>query len=177
MVMRVERKHWYTQLPVSWLVEVVLVIALLAGTAFAATQVRGRDAAITDQSAVISQQAATLGTYREITTSWEQTAQQYAADLLDQRAIVQQQTATIQQSEAQLLTLREVAKLDAAIIEVYGLLQLQQLAMEQALRGQGPEAYQAAEIAWAGAEALKSRVADLTAQRQKLLFLPPGADT
>lgn len=60
MLAHVERKHWWTQLPFSWGVEMVLVLALLAGTAFAATQVRGRDVTIADQSAVISQQAATI---------------------------------------------------------------------------------------------------------------------
>ena len=61
MFAHVERKHWWIQFPFSWGVEVVLVLALLAGTAFAAIQVGSRQATITDQAAVISQQAATIG--------------------------------------------------------------------------------------------------------------------
>jgi hypothetical protein len=68
MVMHVERKHWWTQLPISWGVEMVLVIALVAGTVFAATHVRGRDLVIADQAAqlqaVTQQQQATADVLR-----------------------------------------------------------------------------------------------------------------
>ncbi|MCC6626972.1 MAG: hypothetical protein IT340_06160 [Chloroflexi bacterium] len=52
-------KHWYSQLPVSRGIEVVLVVALLAGTIVAVTQVRGRDVIIAEQAATISRLATT----------------------------------------------------------------------------------------------------------------------
>jgi len=62
MLTHVEGKHWYTQIPFARWVEVVLVLALLGGTAFAASQVGSRDAAIADQAsqlrAVTAQQQA-----------------------------------------------------------------------------------------------------------------------
>ena len=60
MVAHVARKHWWIQFPISWGVEVVLVLALLASVGFGVAQVRSRDATIADQAAGIGQQAATV---------------------------------------------------------------------------------------------------------------------
>jgi hypothetical protein len=89
MSMHVERKHWYTQLPFSWGVEAILVVALLAGTAVAATQVRGRDTTITEQATIISQQTTTIG----------------------------QQAMAIRQAELDRQTLGRLANLDAALLD------------------------------------------------------------
>jgi hypothetical protein len=56
----VERNHWWAQLPFSGGVAAVLVLALLVGAGFAATQVRGQDVTIAGQAATISQQTATI---------------------------------------------------------------------------------------------------------------------
>ena len=60
MVAHVEQKHWWSQMPFSWGVEGVLVLALLASVGLGVTQVRSRDATIADQATGISQQAAIL---------------------------------------------------------------------------------------------------------------------
>jgi hypothetical protein len=56
----VEQKRWWIQMPVSWGVEVALVLALLASVGVGVAQVRSRDATIAAQAAGISQQAGAL---------------------------------------------------------------------------------------------------------------------
>ena len=65
MVAHVEQKRWWIQMPISWGVKGVLVLALLVSVVVGAAQVRGRDATIADQAAGISQQAVTLQQSRE----------------------------------------------------------------------------------------------------------------
>ena len=142
MVAHVAQKHWWIQMPFSWGVEVVLVLALLASVGFGVAQVRGRDATITEQAAGLSQQATTIG---------------------QQTATIGQQDAAIQLSGEQM---GRVAAVDATIIAAYEQLLATQAWMAQASSSGATEA-----TAYAAdtERVLLSEIERLKAQRQKLL--------
>jgi hypothetical protein len=163
MLSHVERKHWYTQLPFSWGVEVILVIALLAGTAFAATQVRGRDTTITDQAAMLEaarvEQVETLSRMNATVTLQEE----FRAQLEQGLAV---QAVTIQQTEQQLLTARQGAYWDAELVKAYGALETHRAALAKAERGEFSEVYESVAIEAAAVAEAQSRIEMLLAQRR-----------
>lgn len=66
-------KHWYGQLSVSWGIEVAFVVALLAGTIVAVTQMHGRDVIGAEPTATISRLATTAPAVDALTPDqlWE----------------------------------------------------------------------------------------------------------
>ena len=153
-----ERKHWWLRVPCSWGVDVVLVLALLAGAAFGIAQVRGRDATIADQAAGISERDVTIADQAAGIT-------QQAVTMADLVAAFNEQAVTLQQAREQVQAQRRVAELDGTIIEAYGVLQAQRVAMERAQRGESGERYEAAAVAAAVAQT-QSRLETLLAQRR-----------
>src|SRR5262245_43120893 len=73
------------------------------------------------------------------------------ATIADQATSISRQATALQQSGEQVLSLRRIAALDESIIEAYGQVQAQRLAMEQALRGEFGEVYESHAVAAAGA--------------------------
>lgn len=144
MLTHVEHKHWYTQLPFSWGVEVMLVIALVAGTVFAATQVRGRDVTIADQATFISAQAITM-----------------------------------QQTQQQILTERQGAYWDSALVQSYGALETHRAALARAERGEYGEVYESVAIEAAAVAETQSRIEMLLAQQRawQMVRSSTGYDT
>lgn len=160
MLMHAERKHWYSQFPLSWGVEIVLVIALLAGTAFAASQVTSRNATIADLTAE--------GVRAE--SFWTARVQERDVMLQTQATTLSQQATALQQTEAQRLMRLKIAEIDDAIIQTYGVLQTQRTAMDNAQRGFFGEVYESYEVAALGAKQAEARIEQLLDQRLLLLY-------
>ncbi len=172
MVAHVEQKRWWIQMPISWAVEGVLVLALLAGTGVAAAQVRGRDATIADQAAGISQQAVTLQQSREQVVAQRRVAavdgaiiQVYAQEQAQRTAMdraLRGEDSEIYESYA---VVAAGTKVDGAIIQTYAQVQAQRTAMERALRGEDSEIYESYAVAAAAAAQTQSRLERLLAAR------------
>jgi hypothetical protein len=163
MLTHVERKHWYTQLPFSWGVETLLVIALVAGTVFAATQVRGREATIADQAVMLEtarvEQVQTLARMNATVTLQDEFRAQLEQGLAAQ-------AVTIQQTEQQLLTARQAAFWDAELVKTYGALETHRAALAQAERGEYGEVYESVAIEAAAVAEAQNRIEMLLAQRR-----------
>ena len=88
------------------------------------------------------------------------------ATIAEQAAGLSQQDAAIQLAGEQM---GRMAAVDGALFAAYGLLPVQLAALAQARRGESGEVYESAALAEAAVVQTQSRIADLMAQRQRLL--------
>lgn len=151
MLRHVQRQHWYAQLPFSWAVEITLVVALVAGVAFAAIQLRNRDATITEQAVTLqtaqAQQVAMATSRNAVITLQDEYRTQLEQGLAMQERRLAAQDGTLntyaeittawqqtgQWYVGQLLTLHKVAALDTELIALFGQRDRARTEMERAL--------------------------------------------